>query len=157
MLSTLDTPESSREAEQEYRAALEANPSDEQSECRLGDISLRANDLQSASQHYNRALQLRPTDPEANVGLAKVYASRDQPQKAEPLLRRALQSDPTSAVAHYRLSAVYRQTGRVADAKHEIEEYQKYRTMKDKLQGMYGDLHRDQVSKEERDDANSNK
>jgi hypothetical protein len=29
--------------------------------------------------------------------------------------------------------------------------------MKDKLQGMYGDLHRDQVSKEERDDANSNK
>jgi tetratricopeptide (TPR) repeat protein len=157
MLSTLDTPESSREAEQEYRAALAANPSDEQSECRLGDISLRANDLQSASQHYNRALQLRPTNPEANVGLAKVYASRDQPQKAEPLLLRALQSDPTSAVAHYRLSAVYRQTGRVADAKHEIEEYQKYRTMKDKLQGMYGDLHRDQVSKEERDDANSNK
>ena len=155
MLSTLDTPESSREAEQEYRAALVANPRDEQSECRLGDIAIRTNDLQGATQHYNRALQLRPNDPEANIGLAKVLMSRDQPQKAEPLLQRALRSDPTSAVAHYRLSAVYRQTGRVDDAKHEIEEYQKYRKMKDKLHEVYGDLHRDQINKEESDDANS--
>jgi len=157
MLSTLDTPESSREAEQEYRAALVANPRDEQSECRLGDIAIRTNDLQGATQHYNRALQLRPNDPEANIGLAKVLMSRDQPQKAEPLLQRALRSDPTSAVAHYRLSAVYRQTGRVDDAKHEIEEYQKYRKMKDKLHQVYGDLHRDQINKEESDDANSNR
>jgi Flp pilus assembly protein TadD len=157
MLSTLDTPESSREAEQEYRAALVANPRDEQSECRLGDIAIRTNDLQVATQHYNRALQLRPNDPEANIGLAKVLMSRDQPQKAEPLLQRALRSDPTSAVAHYRLSAVYRQTGRVEDAKHEIEEYQKYRKMKDKLHEVYGDLHRDQINKEESDDANSNR
>jgi len=157
MLSTLDTPESSREAEQEYRAALVANPRDEQSECRLGDIAIRTNDLQVATQHYNRALQLRPNDPEANIGLAKVLMSRDQPQKAEPLLQRALRSDPTSAVAHYRLSAVYRQTGRVDDAKHEIEEYQKYRKMKDKLHEVYGDLHRDQINKEESDDANSNR
>ena len=157
MLSTLDTPESSREAEQEYRAALVANPRDEQSECRLGDIAIRTNDLQGATQHYNRALQLRPNDPEANIGLAKVLMSRDQPQKAEPLLQRALRSDPTSAVAHYRLSAVYRQTGRVDDAKHEIEEYQKYRKMKDKLHEVYGDLHRDQINKEESDDANSNR
>ena len=155
MLSTLDTPESSREAEQEYRAALVANPRDEQSECRLGDIAIRTNDLQGATQHYNRALQLRPNDPEANIGLAKVLMSLDQPQKAEPLLQRALRSDPTSAVAHYRLSAVYRQTGRVDDAKHEIEEYQKYRKMKDKLHEVYGDLHRDQINKEESDDANS--
>jgi hypothetical protein len=60
-------------------------------------------------------------------------------------------------VAHYRLSAVYRQTGRVEDAKHEIEEYQKYRKMKDKLHEVYGDLHRDQINKEESDDANSNR
>ena len=157
MLSTLDTPESSREAEQEYRTALVANPRDEQSECRLGDIAIRTNDLQGATQHYNRALQLRPNDPEANIGLAKVLMSRDQPLEAEPLLQRALRSDPTSAVAHFRLSAVYRQTNRVDDAKREIEEYQKYRKMKDKLHEVYGDLHRDQINKEEIEGANSNR
>ena len=155
MLSTLDTPESSRDAEQEYRAALNANPLDEQSECRLGDIAIHTNDLQSATQHYDRALQLRPNYPEANIGLAKVLMSRDQPQKAEPLLQRALRSDPTSSVAHFRLSAVYRKTGRMADAKREIEEYQRYREMKNKLHAIYGDLHRDQVSKQEYDDENS--
>lgn len=157
MLSTLDTPESSVEAEREYRAALVANPRDEQSECRLGDIAIRTNDLQGATQHYNRALQLRPNDPEANIGLAKVLMSRDQPLEAEPLLQRALRSDPTSAVAHFRLSAVYRQTNRVDDAKREIEEYQKYRKMKDKLHEVYGDLHRDQINKEEIEGANSNR
>jgi tetratricopeptide (TPR) repeat protein len=151
MLSTLDTPAGSQEAEKEYQAALVANPRDEQSECRLGDIAIRANDLQSAAEHFTRALQLRPNDPEANIGLAKVLMSRDEPQKAEPLLQRALESDPTSAVAHFRLSAVYRQTGRAADAKHEIEEYQKYREMKDKLRKIYGDLHRDPTG----DDANN--
>jgi hypothetical protein len=42
------------------------------------------------------------------------------------------------------LSAVYRQTGRTDDAKHEIEEYQKYHKMKEKLREVYRDLHRDQ-------------
>ena len=41
MLSTLSTTESREEAENEYKAALEANPLDEQAECRLGDIALR--------------------------------------------------------------------------------------------------------------------
>jgi len=80
--------------------------------------------------------------------------SLNQPQKAEPLLQHALQLDPTSAVAHYRLSTIYRQTGRTAEAKHEIEEYQKYRKMKEKLREIYHDLHRDQT-KDENDDPNS--
>jgi tetratricopeptide (TPR) repeat protein len=106
MLSTLSTTEGRQEAESEYKAALEANPLDEQSECRLGDIALRANDLKAASEHYTRAVQLQPGDPEASIGLAKVLMSMDQPQKAEPLLQRTLQLDPTSAVAHFRLSTI---------------------------------------------------
>lgn len=153
MLNTLGTEEGRQEAESEYKAALEANPLDEQSESRLGDLALRANELQKASQHYTRAVKLRPADPEANIGLAKVLMSLDQPQEAEPLLQRALQLDPTSALAHYRLSAIYRQTGRTADAKHEIEEYQKYRKMKEKLREIYHDLHRDQP-RDENDDPN---
>jgi tetratricopeptide (TPR) repeat protein len=156
MLSTLATPQSAQEAESEYQAALAANPGDEQSERRLGDMALQSNDLSKAFDHYSRALQLDPGDPEANVGLAKVLMSRDQLQKAEPLLERAVQLDPTNAVAHYRLSTIYRQTGRTSEAKREIEEYQKYRKMKEKLREIYRDLHRDQV-KDENDDPNPTK
>lgn len=153
MLSTLATPAGAQEAESEYNAALAANPRDEQSERRLADMALQANDLQNAFERYSRALQLQPGDAEANIGLAKVLMSRDEPRKAEPLLQRALQLDPTNAVAHYRLSTIYRQTGRPEEAKHEIEEYQKYRKMKEKLREIYRDLHRDQV-KDENDDPN---
>lgn len=144
MLSTLSTTQARQEAEKEYKAALEANPSDEQAECRLGDIALQKDDLKEAGQRYSHALQLQPNDPEANIGLAKVFMTMDQPQKAERLLQQALKLDPTSVLAHFRLSTVYRQTGRPADAKHELEEYQKYKEMKEKLRTIYSDLHKEQ-------------
>ena len=148
MLSTVTTPESLAEAESEYKAALQANPSDEQSECRLGEIALRRNDAKEAFDRYTRAVQLQPGDPDANIGLAKVLMSMDQPQKAQPLLEHAIQLDPTSAVAHFRLSAVYRETGRPEDAKHELEEYQKYKGMKEKLQEIYREMRPDQIEDE---------
>jgi tetratricopeptide (TPR) repeat protein len=153
MLSTLSTPEARREAEGEYKAALEANPRDERSECRLGDIAYRANDLNNASDHYTRALQLQPDDPEASLGLAKVLMSLGQAEKAEALLQRALQLDPTSAMAHFRLSTIYRQTGHPEEAKRELAEYQKYKEMKEKLREVYHDLHRDQIMNDN-DDVN---
>jgi len=39
MLSTLGTSEGRQKAEAQYKAALQANPLDEQSESRLGDIA----------------------------------------------------------------------------------------------------------------------
>jgi tetratricopeptide (TPR) repeat protein len=144
MLGTLATPADEQEAEKEYKAALEANPADEQAERRLGDIALQRDDLKEASERYQHALQIQPDDPEANIGLAKVFIAMNQPQKAEPLLQHALKIDPTSALAHFRLSAVYRQTGRPAEAKHELEEFQKYKEMKDKLRTIYSDLHQEQ-------------
>jgi tetratricopeptide (TPR) repeat protein len=149
MLSTLSTPEDTKEAESEYKAALEANPLDEQSERRLGDIAFQANDMNAANEHYARAMKIQPGDSEANIGLAKVLMSLNQPEKAEALLKHALQLDPTNTVAHFRLSTIYRQSGRTADAKHELEEYQKYKAMKDKLREVYHDLHRDQTPVDE--------
>lgn len=144
MLRTQSTAEGRGEAETEYKAALEANPFDEQSLCRLGDISLQRGDLKEANERYSRALQLRPDDPEASVGLAKVLMTMDQPQKAESLLQRAIKIDPTNPLAHYRLGTIYRQTGRPEDARHELDEYQKYKQMKEKLRTIYHDLHQQQ-------------
>jgi tetratricopeptide (TPR) repeat protein len=140
MLRTVSTPEAHDEAERQYKAALQANPLDEQSEIRLGDIAAQKNDLKEAYERYTRAVQLQAGDPEASIGLAKVLMAMDQPQKAEPLLVHAIALDPTSAVAHFRLGTVYRELGRTEDAKHEIEEYQKYKQMKEKLQEIYHEM-----------------
>jgi tetratricopeptide (TPR) repeat protein len=145
MLRTLSTAEARQEAENEYKAALQANPFDEQSECRLGDIALQRDDLKEANERFTRALRLRPNDPEASIGLARVFMTMDQPEKAEPLLQHAIELDPTSALAHFRLSTIYRQMGRAADAKHEFDEYQKYKQMKEKLRVIYHDLNQDQA------------
>lgn len=149
ILGTVDTPESRQEAEAEYQAALQANPLDEQSECRLGDIALRANDLKAASEYYTKAVQLRPDDPDANIGLAKVMMSLNESQKAEELLKRALELDPTSALAHFRLGTLYRQSGRTADAKHELEEYEKYKKMKEQLRKLYHNFNGSLVNDED--------
>jgi len=137
MLNVSSLPAEKEEAEVEYKKALEVSPFDEQAERRLGDIAARENDLKEAQSHFTRALQLRPDDPEADIGLAKVLMAMNQPQTAEPLLEHAIQLDPTSAVAHFRLSTIYRQAGRTADAKRELEEYEKYKKMKEKLEGIY--------------------
>jgi tetratricopeptide (TPR) repeat protein len=151
MLNTLSTAEGREEAEKEYKAALESNPMDEQSECRLGDMALLRDDLKEANERYSRAIRLQPGDPEAKIGLAKVFMTMDELQNAEPLLQQAIKLDPTSALAHFRLSAVYRQSGRSADAKHEFEEYQKYKEMKEKLRVIYNDLHEQRVIDESQD------
>jgi Tfp pilus assembly protein PilF len=82
--------------------------------------------------------------------------SMGETQKAEALLKHAVDVDPTNAVAHFRLSTIYRQSGRTADAKHEIDEYQKFNKMKEKLREVYHDLHRDQI-RDESDEPNPKK
>ena len=137
MLNNSAIPNGRQEAESEYRAALDTNPLDEKSECRLGDLAALKGDPKGASEHYERALKLQPNDAEANIGLAKTLMSMNQSEKALPLLEHAVKLDPTSAVAHFRLSTVYRQIGRTADAKRELEAYQKYKDMKEKLRELY--------------------
>jgi tetratricopeptide (TPR) repeat protein len=142
MLST--QKDSLAEAITEYKAALAVNPADAQAEVRLGDIAAKDSDLDAAQAHYSKALEVQPNNADAAVGLAKVYSSMGQPEKAAPLLEHAVQVDPTSSLAHFRLSGVYRQLGRTADAQHELEEYQKYKAMKEKLRTVYHDMGVDQ-------------
>jgi tetratricopeptide (TPR) repeat protein len=142
------------EAEARYKAALATNPFDEKAEFRLGDIASRRGDVPEAYSHYSRAVQLQPNDAEAGLGLGKTMMLMNQPEKAQLLLEQALQLDPTSAVAHYRLSTIYRQTGRTADARHEMAEFQKYKEMKEKLLQLYGEM-RLEPAKQESDETDA--
>ena len=145
MLSTLSTAPGRQEAEKEYKAALEANPSDEQAECRLGDIALQKDDFQEAwptlqpgLYSCSRAIRKQTSD------MAKVYHEYGPTAESGAASATSSQSSTRQLLAHFRLGAVYRQTGRPAEAKHELEEYQKYKEMKEKLRTIYHDLHQDQ-------------
>jgi len=139
------------EAEQEYKAALAANPFDERAERRLGDIAARRSDLKEAFAHYSRAVKLQPDDADADLGLGKTLIAMSQPEKAQPLLERSAQLEPFNAVTRYHLAAIYRKLGRADDARRELAEFQKLKEMKQQLRDVYQEM-RIEPSHQERPD-----
>jgi Tfp pilus assembly protein PilF len=137
------TAEISAQAKAEYEAALAQNPFDEKAVLRLARIAEESEDQKKVYDLYARAVELQPNDPEANYELGKMLAAMDQLEKAEKLLEHAIQIDPTNAVIHFRLSTVYQRLGRNEDAKHEVEEFRKYKDLKEKLRDTYRELHLD--------------
>jgi tetratricopeptide (TPR) repeat protein len=154
LLNTSDDPKVKQEALQEYLEALKANPDDVKTLCRLGDISAQKGDLNQGYSYYSKAVALQPDSAEVNFGLAKVLISMDQKAKAQPILERAVQLEPTNATAHYRLSTLYREENRPADAKRELDEFLKYKQMKEKLRAVYKEMQiqPDQIREDEKDD-----
>jgi cytochrome c-type biogenesis protein CcmH/NrfG len=139
-LNGSDVQQNEHEAKKEYGAALTASNFDEKSECRLGAIAYDAGDLKRSLSHYSEAVRLQPDDLEANLGMAKVLIEMNETTKAAGFAEHALQIDPTGAEAHFRLSAIYRQEHRIADSKREIEQFQKYRDIKEKLRQIYREM-----------------
>jgi tetratricopeptide (TPR) repeat protein len=137
------TEETTAQARSEYEAALAQNPFDEKATLRLAEMAGRDDDQKKSYELCSRAVQLQPDDPEAAYELAKMLLAINQPEKGEKLLEHAAQIDPTSAVIHFRLSTVYRRLGRSADAEREVEQYQKYKDLKEKLRETYRELHLD--------------
>jgi Tfp pilus assembly protein PilF len=129
-----------KEAEQEYHAALKENPQDEKSLLRLAEIDARKGNIEESRDEYTKAVELQPGDADAKLGLAKTLILMNQSDKALPLLEAAVQLEPTNAVAHYRLATLYRKIGRRDDADREVELYQKFKEMKEKLIALYKEL-----------------
>jgi Tfp pilus assembly protein PilF len=137
------------EAEQEYKLALAANGMDEKAVSRLGDLYADKGDLDGAATYYKQALNLQPGDADAALGLARVYTEKNDPSSALPLLEQVTTADPTNVLAHYRLSAVYRKLNRPEDAKRELDAYQKYKDIKEKLRLIYKELRLETPQNEE--------
>ncbi|HEX3661205.1 MAG TPA: tetratricopeptide repeat protein [Acidobacteriaceae bacterium] len=144
LLNTLPpTPDNQAQAASEYRTALADNPFDEKALLRLGAIAEHSGDPATAGQLYARAVALQPDDPEACYDLGRLLLATNQVEKAAKLLEHAAQADPTDAVIHFRLATAYQRLGRTADAEHEIEQYRKYKDLKDKLRETFRELHLD--------------
>jgi len=140
ILNTSSVAGDQEQAEAEYKAALAVNHFDQQSERRLGDVAAKRGDQKDASEHYSRALRLHPDDPEALLGLAKILIATGDRSRAQTLLEKAIQQDPTMPSAHYLLATLYRLAGRTSDAKHELDEFEKYKKMKEQLKALYREM-----------------
>jgi tetratricopeptide (TPR) repeat protein len=139
-LRTSSDPALNAQAEDEYKAAIKVNQYDELSWRQLGWLMAAKGDLKTAEADYQKALALQPKDSDAKTGLAIVLISMNQTNEAISLLESALQDDPTNTVAHYRLSGLYRRADRTADAQHEMETFQHYQDVKDKLGKVFKQL-----------------
>jgi Tfp pilus assembly protein PilF len=137
------------ESEQEYKLAIASNSLDEKAVSRLGDLYADKGDLDQAATYYKQALKLQPNDADAALGLARVYTEKNDPASALPLLEEVTTADPTNVLAHYRLSAVYRKLNRPEDAKRELDAYQKYKDIKEKLRLIYKELRLETPQNEE--------
>jgi tetratricopeptide (TPR) repeat protein len=140
LLGLSEDSKTKAEAESEYKAAIAENALDEKAETRLADLASRKGDAARALEYYNTAIRLQPEDAEANFGLAKTLIAMNEQAKALPILERAVQLEPTNAAAHFRLSTIYREMGRTADSQHEVEEYKRYKLMKEKLEAVFKEM-----------------
>lgn len=140
LLNTSGDVQIQKEAMQEYRVALAANPADEKTLCRLGEIDAARGDISKAYAEYSKAVDLQPADADAKLGLANVLIEMNQQDKALTLLEQIIQSDPANATAHYRLGMIYRKNGRLEDAQREVALYKKYKEMKVKLGAIYKEM-----------------
>jgi tetratricopeptide (TPR) repeat protein len=134
-------PKLNAQAEDEYKAAVQENQFDEKAWYRLGEAAAARSDFKTAQEDYNKALALQPRDSDAQTDLAIALISQGQTKEAISLLESAIQDDPTNIVAHYRLSVQYRRAGRTADAQHQMDEYNHYKGLKDKLGQVYQQVH----------------
>ncbi len=140
LLHTSTDDKVKKEAEQEYHAALLENTQDEKAILRLAEIDTQKGNIEQSYKEYTKAVELQPTDADAKLGLAKTLIAMNQTDKALALLEDTVKLEPTNATAHYRLATLYRKMGRTDDAKREVELYQTFKEMKEKLRALYKEL-----------------
>lgn len=144
------------EAESQFQAALAVNPQDEKAQLMLGETAARRGDMKAAHDADARAVEMQPNDVDACTEYAKILMSMNEKDRARALLEHAVEIDPTDETAHYRLSTLDRQQGKMEEAKRELAEYQNYKDMKAKLQGIFHDM-RVQMDDKVEDDASAPK
>lgn len=140
VLNSATDPPIKKQAIAQYRIALQQNPNDEKSLCKLADYAAQNGDEKQAYADYLKATQLEPTDADAKLGLAKILLDMNKPSEALPLVEDAVRLEPTDPVAHYRLSTLYKKVGRMEDARREVQLYKGYKDAKEKLRTTYKDL-----------------
>ncbi len=111
------------DAEREYRAAIELDPSLANAMTNLGNLLFRRGDLKAAETLYARALQIDAEQPEAFYNLGFLQYDRGDVRGAVLNFRRALRGDPAFADAHFNLAMALEDLGENEQAKSHWQTY----------------------------------
>jgi tetratricopeptide (TPR) repeat protein len=112
-----------KEAEAEYRKAIELKPRDAAAHMGLAATFHRAFQLDEALPEVKTVLELAPQDPEANYLMADILVYRHEFAQAEPYAKAALRGDPPRLPrVHALLGKIYASQGRTAEAIAELQQ-----------------------------------
>jgi tetratricopeptide (TPR) repeat protein len=112
-------------AVKELARAIELNPSLPGAQSLYGQALLNTGDPDAAAEAFRRELASDPHQFEANLYLSQILTARSQWKDAEPLVWQALHVRPDSLPAALELAAVNESSGKLADARSELEALKK--------------------------------
>ncbi|MGB2590091.1 MAG: tetratricopeptide repeat protein [Candidatus Acidiferrum sp.] len=101
--------------------AVRLNPNSAPARTNLAANLVKLGKLDRAGEQFKKAVELDPKDYDTNHNLAEFYVQSQKVSQAVPYLERAEQIQPGSYDNGYDLSLAYLLTGRLADARAEIQ------------------------------------
>jgi tetratricopeptide (TPR) repeat protein len=120
------------ESVREFRAELAAHPGDAKAKYHLAYGLLMQQQKDEAFTLLTEVVRDKPDYADAQYQLGKIMLERGDVKAAIERLETAVHLDPTKDYSYFQLSAAYRRDGRLEDAQHVLEAYQK---LKDKERG----------------------
>jgi tetratricopeptide (TPR) repeat protein len=90
----------------------------------MADIAYRENQNDEALKQLQVIMAARPPSADTSHLLAKIYIRAKRYEEARKILLDALQTYPDDQRFHYLLALLYRNTGKTAEAEHELSIYE---------------------------------
>jgi tetratricopeptide (TPR) repeat protein len=103
-----------------FERELAVEPDHAQALAYLGDIAMKAADLEKAESLLTKAVQLNSDIRIAYADLGSIYIDQKQYPEALAALKKALKLDPDQPDTHFRLGRLYRAMGNTAEADQEF-------------------------------------
>jgi tetratricopeptide (TPR) repeat protein len=113
------------EARKAMAEAVKMEPDNPEYNFGMGTISSFAQDATQGLPYLEKYHALRPADPAAVLAIGTTYFRAKNYDLSSVWLKQATGRKSTAADAHYYLGRIARVTGRLEDAKHELEEANK--------------------------------
>jgi len=120
------------DAVSEFRAELQAHPADAKAKYHVAYGLLMQQQKDQAFALLNEVVRDKPDYADAQYQLGKMLLERGDVKAAIERLEIAVHLDPTKDYSYFQLSAAYRRDGRLDDAQHALQDYQK---LKEKERG----------------------
>jgi tetratricopeptide (TPR) repeat protein len=115
-------------AEAEFRAEAKLQPGNAEAAYRLGAALLQQGNAHDALVELKRSNELKPEMPETLYSLGKAASLAGESATAEQAWLKVIELEKNSSIAaqaYFGLAGLHRKQGKVSQAQHEMEEFQK--------------------------------